>query len=145
MKKFRGLKLMCSSVTAFCLLNALTGCNTIQSDYETQGMSQEDYFDFKTVNSSTLTLDLGVPGETAFYLYEENPVVTLADESVAINSEIEPIYADVTDAEGKLERVITLPAYLKKVWLVAEHVYLPLTIEIDVVESSISYNHSLEA
>ncbi|MGL4853458.1 MAG: LruC domain-containing protein [Phocaeicola sp.] len=101
-------------------------------------IDSNDFFDFSTNKAITIDLQLGVTGETLFYFYAEDPTI-LVDNSWIINEEIFPFYADVTDVDGNFSQSILLPAFVTKVWLVAEHVYLPLTIELDVVDGLMIY------
>lgn len=141
MKRRWGLKLLLSAMGLFLFITLVTKCSKVEDIYqaEEETINSSDYFDFSTVKSRTLTLDLGVPGATIFYLYEENPTVELEDGSLMLSQEKMPIYADVTDEAGTYSGSLTLPAYLTKAWLVAEHVYLPLVLEMEPSSGNLTY------
>lgn len=135
-----------TALLLFVLGFILTNC--VNRDHFFHSSSNEvdsnDFFDFKTNKHKEVTLRLGVSGETIFYLYSENP--TLAEEDASmLNPDIHPFYAAVTDAEGNYSNSITMPASVTKIWLVAEHVHLPTTIELDASLETITYPFTTEA
>ena len=131
-------------VSSIGLNSCVKDINLYEDPYANQNIVKENFFDFATVDALNLKLDYGIADNIIYYLYNADPMV-LVDGSWELNQDIEPIYAGVTDIEGRAEEEISLPALLKTVWLLTDHVLVKTPIEIAVQGGSINYIKHSEA
>jgi LruC domain-containing protein len=132
-----------------CLLVLLASCaRDINNIYTGEGeegnkkeeIKKEDFFDFSTTRNNQIILDYGMKVQTIFSLYDEYPL-ELVGNTWEFKS-IDPIYAGVTDENGKFSSKVTLPSSLGKVWLVSENVLVVSPIELELGAEGLVFNYN---
>ena len=112
--------IICLSVFFVSCLRNMHDIYTGGGEEGEEKINKDDFFDFTTVRNSQLIIDYGVKVQTAFYLYDEYPMELVGNTWEF--KDINPIYAASTDMNGRFFSKVSLPAYLKKVWLVTDNV-----------------------
>ena len=112
--------IICLSVFFVSCLRNMHDIYTGEEEEEEEKINKDDFFDFTTVRNSQLIIDYGMKVQTAFYLYDEYPMELVGNTWEF--KDINPIYAASTDMNGRFFSKVSLPAYLKKVWLVTDNV-----------------------
>jgi LruC domain-containing protein len=112
-------------------------------------------FDFSTVQKVNLTVDYSAfktYGPVFFGVYTENPFITIEGEpDDKWNEDVEPIYEDYTEANGKFNAVVELPAYAQHLYIATGNFFTGMMLlEADVNNGSASvvaenYNAVAEA
>lgn len=77
--------------------------------------------------------------QTAFYLYDEYPMELVGNTWEF--KDINPIYAASTDMNGRFFSKVSLPAYLKKVWLVTDNVLVVSPVELEFLSDGLTFNY----
>lgn len=104
----------------------LAACVKSTSDYEGPKGTEKAWndFDFKTVAPTALSLDYAADAAVYFEIYDTPPVrenaLGTAYEKI---DGIEPLYANITDAEGHFSGTAELPAYLDKAYVYTPNVH----------------------
>lgn len=128
---------MCYSVKKFtracvfaCALFAIFSCKD-NDDYLTkeEGSSPKEvnYFDFSTTQDVDLIVDYSafkIYGPVWFSVYTVNPYVNEMTATEYINENIKPIFSGYTDAKGKFDATVTLPAYAKVLHIVTGNFFV---------------------
>lgn len=132
-------------INRYCILSvaaliALVSCqdfNPIENRSPELGVFFEDgkNFDFSTTRAVQLDVNYGrgLGAKTYVQIYDQCP-----EEG---DTELQPLYTAVTDAEGRIQCRTTLPTYVKEVWLVCYHIGLPWCVKCPVVDGRIAYEY----
>ncbi len=141
--------------TLFVAAVMLTAC-VDQSLYEKHdGEDTEkkipNSFDFSTVQKVKLNVDYSAfktYGPVFFGVYTENPIITNEDApDDRWNESVSPIYEDYTEANGKFNEVVELPAYAQHLYIATGNFFTGmLLMEADVKNGAVSVvaeNHQL--
>lgn len=130
-----------------CLSIFFVACSRNMNDIYTGGgeeeekkINKDDFFDFITTRNCQLVIDYGMKVQTAFYLYDEYPMELVGNTWEF--KDINPIYAASTDVNGKFISKVSLPAYLKKVWLVTDHVLVVSPVELELPADGLTFNYA---
>ena len=105
----------------------LAACIKSTSDYEGPKGTEKAWndFDFKTVAPTALSLDYAADAAVYFEIYDTPPVrenaLGTAYEKI---DGIEPLYANITDAEGHFSGTAELPAYLDKAYVYTPNIHV---------------------
>ena len=86
-------------------------------------------FDFSTTQDVDLIVDYSdfeIYGPVLFSVYNVNPIVKENTIDEYVDEDVEPIYEAYTDAQGKFDATITLPAYAKVLHVVTGNVFIGL-------------------
>ncbi len=95
--------------------------------------------DFSTENEVTLDIDYGYEGySTNFKLYIENPY-----NEDGTRKDVEPYYGGFTDENSRYQAAVTLPAYVKTVYLCSGSYGIPRCLELKVENNAITYKFEL--
>lgn len=127
------------SVTIFAIaamaMAAATGCshdNPTPSPEPPVGGGEFNEFDFVTTAPVTLSVDYGdmggIPANVYFEVYDTRPVEE-TETAYAKIAGIEPLYAGYTDAQGRFETTIELPAYIQKAYVFTPAFYAQTLLE----------------
>ena len=85
-------------------------------------------FDFSTIRSVDLIVDysaFNTYGPVRFSIYARDPFVKGIEENPYwIDESIDPLFTDYTDAYGKYDATVTLPAYAKLLYIVTGDLYV---------------------
>ncbi|WP_165154081.1 LruC domain-containing protein [Parabacteroides sp. ZJ-118] len=104
-------------------------------------------FDFSTVNPATTLevayLNTGVKARVYFELYDVMPVIE-NKYSYSKRPDVTPLFAAYTNTDGVFRDNVSLPAYLKKVYIYSPAFYARTLIEADVVNGSIKATDAVE-
>lgn len=104
----------------------LAACVKSPSDYDGPKGPEKAWneFDFKTVASTSLSIDYAADAAVYFEIYDTPPVrenaLGTAYEKI---DGIDPLYANITDAEGRFSGTAELPAYLDKAYVYTPNVH----------------------
>ncbi|MBP5339690.1 MAG: LruC domain-containing protein [Prevotella sp.] len=102
-------------------------------------VKEANTFDFSTVQTVNMTVDYSAfqtYGQVFFSIYSENPFVGEGDEE-RLDEAITPIYEDFTNAQGKFNMDIKLPAYAKHLYVVTGNYFVSETLmETEVVNGA---------
>lgn len=95
---------------------------------------------FSTVNEVTLDIDYGYDGYSPnFGIYIENPY----NEDGTKKDGVEPYFGSFTDENSSYKASISLPAYVKTVYLCSSSVGVPRCLELNVENGAIAYKFEL--
>lgn len=144
------------TATILCLLMAFfaTGCvknNVTPEQPPVNPVNPGDYFNFTTTRNCPVNIDLGLTGYSVLLeIYPENPY-TEAD-GVVTRKNIEPLYRGITDAGGRLQGAVSLPACTKEVYIASPYIGIPLLkgeitaagIEVDANVSARTFTKAAE-
>lgn len=119
-----------------------------QSLYEKQNGDETESkipnsFDFSTVQKVKLSVDYSAyntHGPVFFGVYTENPIITVEDAPEDQWKEnVSPIYEDYTEANGKYEEVVELPAYAQHLYIATGNFFTGMKVmEADVKNGAVS-------
>lgn len=104
----------------------LAACVKSPSDYDGPKGPEKAWneFDFKTVAPTALSLDYAADAAVYFEIYDTPPVRENASGTAYEKIDgIEPLYANITDAEGRFSGTAELPAYLDKAYVYTPNVH----------------------
>ena len=109
----------------------------------TQPTKVPNTFDFSTVQKVKLNVDYSAfktYGPVFFGVYTENPFVTVGDGPTETwNETVSPIYEDYTEANGKFNSTIELPAYAQHLYVATGNFFTGMYLmESDVQNGAIS-------
>ena len=95
-------------------------------------------FDFSTVQNVNLSVDYSAfktYGPVFFGVYTENPIIEVEDApDDQWNENVKPIYEDYTEANGKFNAVVELPAYAQHLYIATGNFFTGMMLlEADVV------------
>ena len=128
---------------------SMAGC-VDKSKYEMSVGSGEDLtgkvansFDFSTVQNVNLNVDYSAfktYGPVFFGVYTENPFIEVeGDPDPQWNEGVSPIYEDYTEANGKFNAVVELPAYAQHLYIATGNFFTGMMLlEADVKNGSAS-------
>ena len=131
--------IICLSVFFVSCLRNMHDIYTGEEEEEEEKINKDDFFDFTTVRNSQLIIDYGMKVQTAFYLYDEYPMELVGNTWEF--KDINPIYAASTDMNGRFFSKVSLPAYLKKVWLVTDNVLVVSPVELEFLSDGLTFNY----
>ena len=131
--------IICLSVFFVSCLRNMHDIYTGGEEEEEEKINKDDFFDFTTVRNSQLIIDYGMKVQTAFYLYDEYPMELVGNTWEF--KDINPIYAASTDMNGRFFSKVSLPAYLKKVWLVTDNVLVVSPVELEFLSDGLTFNY----
>ncbi len=120
----------------------LAGCveKDIYEGPEENGPTKEDFFDFSTTGFYTLDVNYGLNDYSVlFELYTSNPMTT-TDGLYTKAENIRPVYRAATDKAGKFKGEISLPAYVKSVYLYCHYLGTVRCAELAINGSTISFD-----
>lgn len=112
-----------------------------QPPIEEEELKVANTFDFNTTQKVELSVDFskaGAYGAVYFDVYAENPIIeTTIDDitTVSLDATIKPIYGGYTNRHGEFSQKVTLPAYVKHLYIVSENMLL----DTNVLEADIRY------
>lgn len=96
-------------------------------------------FDFSTTGSAKLSINYGITGYSIkFAVYAEYPY----DADGTLKATLQPIFADVTDANGKFNSSIQLPAAEDSVYLYSDYIGVPTCMKLYKSSGAFTYNSS---
>ena len=107
-------------------------------------------FDFSTVQNVNLNVDYSAfktYGPVFFGVYTENPFIEVEDPFIEVegapddqwNEDVKPIYEDYTEANGKFNAVVELPAYAQHLYIATGNFFTGMMLlEADVNNGSAS-------
>lgn len=131
--------IICLSVFFVSCLRNMHDIYTGGGEEGEEKINKDDFFDFTTVRNSQLIIDYGMKVQTAFYLYDEYPMELVGNTWEF--KDINPIYAASTDMNGRFFSKVSLPAYLKKVWLVTDNVLVVSPVELEFLSDGLTFNY----
>ncbi|WP_277466838.1 LruC domain-containing protein [Parabacteroides sp. PF5-6] len=101
--------------------------------------SKDDYFDFSTTQKFTVDINYCLSDYSIlFELFDKDPLIPM--EGGFEKTKEEPLYRAITDKNGRFTGEITLPAYIKTVYLYANYVGVSQLVQLDVDTKSVSFN-----
>ena len=108
-------------------------------------------FDFSTVQKVNLSVDYSAYktyGPVFFGVYTENPFIIVEDAPDDLwNENVKPIYEDYTEANGKFNAVVELPAYAKHLYIATGNFFTGMMLlEADIANgaaSVVAENHQV--
>ena len=108
-------------------------------------------FDFSTVQNVNLNVDYSAfktYGPVFFGVYTENPIIEVEDApDDQWNENVKPIYEDYTEANGKFNAVVELPAYAQHLYIATGNFFTGMMVmEADVqngAASVVAENHQV--
>ena len=119
-----------------------------QSLYEKQNGDETESkipnsFDFSTVQKVNLSVDYSAyntHGPVFFGVYTENPIITVEDAPEdQWDENVSPIYEDYTEANGKYDEVVELPAYAQHLYIATGNFFTGMKVmEADVKNGAVS-------
>ena len=133
---------------AFTLLASffvLTGCtekDVYQGEAKNQPLDPSEVFDFSLTKEVKLNVDYGFTNDyyVLFHLYEENPMVLEGDSWIK-DETLMPVYTAATDTKGQYSGTITIPSYIKEVWLYSDYLGTVSPVKLTVSDGgTISFN-----
>ena len=100
-------------------------------------------FDFSTVQKVNLSVDYSAfktYGSVFFGVYAENPIIEVEDApDDKWNEDVKPIYEDYTEANGKFNAVVELPAYAQHLYIATGNFFTGMMVlEADVKNGAAS-------
>ena len=100
-------------------------------------------FDFSTVQKVKLSVDysaFNTHGPVFFGVYTENPIITVEEApDDQWDENVSPIYEDFTEADGKYNEVVELPAYAQHVYIATGNFFTGMNVmEADVKNGTVS-------
>lgn len=127
----------------------IAGCNNEKDYYEDPLKNlkpENEYFDFSTKDKVSVSLNMGAVGANSIYeIYLEDPIIVKDNGLAELNSDIKPVYSNITDLTGKSNVSITLPSASKKVYLFNRNALLPGCVELEISDThTISFNNEKE-
>lgn len=135
------------SMTAFVfsilliLGGSCTEKNLYQGPETPEKPSINDLFDYSTEQTCIVNIDYGFKDYVVLFgLYEENPLTE--KEGNIIEKEIEPLYRASIDKNGKFSGSVTLPAYVKEVWLYSDFIGTISPVKLEISNGAISFNQN---
>ena len=104
----------------------MTACVKSASDYDTPENPEKPWneFDFTTSAVTSLSLDYTADAAVYFEIYDTAPVRENESGTAYEKVEgIEPLYAGITDEQGRFSAQIELPTYLDKAYVYTPNVH----------------------
>lgn len=131
------MKILKSLVCAIPLI-ALASCMQEYDVYNDNKQPESAYFDFSTSKDTKLTLDYGFTGYSfLFEVYTQNPFDSNYNRVEGLN----PAYKAYTDKNSSFNGEVTLPAYVKTIYVCSDAVGVPTCIELQINNGSASYRY----
>lgn len=134
MKKFW---LTCTMVIAV----GISSCVDSDKDLYQEGPEKEsNNSDFSTISAIQANIDYAIANsKIPFYIYDKNPIIQEENSpSVTLNEDIKPLDAARTDANGKFNGELNLPAYVSDVYIVSNAFNVPVLLKGKVVNGTLN-------
>ncbi len=114
-RNYSYLKLMATLVVPLAMTAGMVGCSDKENALNTEEFNKKlEAFNFKTSAPVTLSVDLGsAAAKEVVAIYPTEVDV------ISANMHVDMLYSAFTDANGKLNTDIELPAAINKVWIVS--------------------------
>lgn len=96
--------------------------DVFQGGVKNQPLNPAEAFDFSLTKEVNLSVDYGFTNDyyVLFHLYEQNPLI-LEGNSWIKDETLMPVYTASTDTKGQYSGTITIPSYIKEVWLYSDY------------------------
>ncbi len=99
-----------------------------------------DYFDFTTIENIKLTIDYKIDYNTPilFYVYDQNPFITIENGAEILNLEIPPIFKGLTQNYGKFSGDISIKKAVKEIYIYSSTLGVPQLLKANINSVNIS-------
>ncbi len=143
--------------SAVIFAGSLAGC--LRKDDYVDPSIKDQFFDFSNTHLVNMLVDYNLRLEAApagsqrnagvdFDVYIENPYTTqnIGGFNFDVKREdLNPVFHAIADASGKFQGDVSLPTYVKKVYLCSNYYGVPAVMEADVVNNGITVNLSVNS
>lgn len=129
-------------LASFFVLIGCTEKDVYQGEAKNQPLDPSEVFDFSLTKEVKLNVDYGFTNDyyVLFHLYEENPMVLEGDSWIK-DETLMPVYTAATDTKGQYSGTITIPSYIKEVWLYSDYLGTVSPVKLTVSDGgTISFN-----
>lgn len=128
------------------LMLGLSSCVPEKNYYEEPPAKETNMSEYSTKQTVNLTIDYSrADSKVLFYVYDKNPLIFSGNgNSIALQESIAPLDAAWTDDNGKYSGVMTLPAYVKDIFIVTSAFYAIPLMEGSITNGTLDISDAAE-